>query len=301
MLRAARKSHLSCGRDGYMLFRTFVENTNVDTIMDNKKILYISQEIEPYMRESEMAHVSRYLPQLIQEAGQEVRIFMPRYGLVNERRNQLHEVIRLSGLNLIINDTDHPLIIKVASIPQARMQVYFIDNDDFFKRKSKFAVDGKQHKDNDERSIFFVRGAFETIKKLLWIPDVIHCHGAFTALALIYLKQVYHDDPCFAKAKIVYSLYNDPSPVEMPAELFEKLRFDKLADELLAPMEGQTDSVALDRLAIAYADGLVRGSAELSPEVETLLSQTDKPVLGYQQEIDTEAYNLFYNQVLTHN
>ncbi|MDY6122413.1 MAG: glycogen/starch synthase [Porphyromonas sp.] len=269
--------------------------------MDSKKILYISQEIRPYVDDSEIATTSRQLPQFVQESGQEVRIFMPRYGLVNERRNQLHEVIRLSGLNLIINDTDHPLIIKVASIPQARMQVYFIDNDDFFKRKSKFEIDGKPHKDNDERSIFFVRGAFETIKKLLWIPDIIHCHGAFTALALIYLKHVYHDDPCLSKAKIVYSLYTEERAVEMSQALFEKLHFDKITDDLLVPMQGQTDAAALNRLAVAYADGLVRGSRELSPEMEKLLSQTSKPVLSYQEEVDTEAYDVFYNQVLQSN
>lgn len=174
-----------------------------------------------------------------------MRIFMPRYGMINERRNQLHEVIRLSGINMIINDNDHPLIIKVASIQQARMQIYFIDNEDFFKRKTMFKVDSKRPNDNDERSIFFVRGALEAIKKLRWIPDVIHCHGWFTALAMVYLKKFYHDDPVLKKAKVVYSLYKEEEHNLIPKDLFEKLRFDKITDEDFKMMDNTTDTNAL--------------------------------------------------------
>ncbi len=152
-----------------------------------KKILYISQEIFPYLPESELANMGRYLPQAVQELGRETRTFMPKFGAINERRNQLHEVIRLSGMNLIIDDTDHPLIIKVASIQAARMQVYFIDNDDYFHRKNTIADDEEEeYDDNDERTIFFVRGVMETVKKLRWTPDVIHCQGWMTALAPLY-------------------------------------------------------------------------------------------------------------------
>lgn len=159
-------------------------------VMAKKRVLFISQEIVPYLPESEMANIGRFLPQGIQDKGKEIRTFMPRYGCINERRNQLHEVIRLSGMNLIINDTDHPLIIKVASIQAARMQVYFIDNEDYFQRKHTISdEEGNFFPDNDERSIFFARGVFETVRKLRWAPDLIYCQGWFTALVPLYLKK----------------------------------------------------------------------------------------------------------------
>src|SRR5512138_1560307 len=161
--------------------------------MESRKVLFISQEITPYLGETKLSKIGRYLPQGIQERGKEIRTFMPRYGCINERRNQLHEVIRLSGMNLIIDDTDHPLIIKVASIQSARMQIYFIDNDDYFQRKGTVADDdGSEYADNDERCIFFARGVLETVKKLRWTPDIIHCHGWITALAPLYIKKVYN-------------------------------------------------------------------------------------------------------------
>ncbi len=160
--------------------------------MEKKKILFISQEISPFLPKSEISNTARSLAQGIQEAGKEIRVFMPRFGVINERRHQLHEVIRLSGMNLIIDDADHPLIIKVASISSARMQVYFIDNDEFFKRKNTLVDDSKkEHKDNDERSIFFNRGVLETVKKLGWQPDVIHCSGWMTSLMPLYIKHIY--------------------------------------------------------------------------------------------------------------
>lgn len=268
--------------------------------MDSKKVLYISQEIFPYLPETDISVVSRNLPQAIQERGNEVRIFMPRYGLINERRNQLHEVIRLSGINMIINDNDHPLIIKVASIQSARMQVYFIDNDDFFKRKTKYDIKAKQENDNDERAIFFVRGALEAIKKLRWIPDVIHCHGWFTALAAVYLKKVYADDPCLQKAKIVYSAYNDGGQGVIPQSLFAKLEFDKIMGDDLAVMDGSVDYVALNKLAIHYSDGVIQGSEMLSPEVaEYIGTLKDKPFLPYQGAEDyAEAYDDFYDKLV---
>lgn len=268
--------------------------------MDSKKILYISQEIFPYLPETDISVLSRNLPQYIQERGNEVRIFMPRYGIINERRNQLHEVIRLSGINMIINDNDHPLIIKVASIQSARMQVYFIDNDDFFKRKTMYDIKPKQENDNDERAIFFVRGALEAIKKLRWIPDVIHCHGWFTTLAALYLKKMYADDPCFQKVKVVYSVYNDAGQGTMPETLFSKLEFDKISGEDIAVMGNAVDYLALNRLAIHYSDGVVQGSETIAPELtECISSLKDKPFLPYQgTENYDEAFDNFYNTLL---
>ncbi len=174
--------------------------------MKNKsKILFVSQEITPYLKETKMGKIGRYLPQGIQESGKEMRTFMPRFGLINERRNQLHEVIRLSGMNLIIDDTDHPLIIKVASIQTARMQVYFIDNEDYFQRKAMIRDPKTEafYEDNDERTVFFSRGVLETVKKLGWAPDVIHCNGWMSALVALYVKTAYKDNPLFAKSKVV--------------------------------------------------------------------------------------------------
>ena len=176
--------------------------------MSKQRILYVSQEITPYLPESEMSVIGRQLPQGIQERGREIRTFMPKYGSINERRNQLHEVIRLSGMNLIIKDTDHPLIIKVASIQAARMQVYFIDNEDFFDRKAVLSDSkGKEFGDNDERAIFFARGVLETVKKLRWAPDLVHCHGWFTSVLPLYLKKAFNEDPLFHETKVVYSVY----------------------------------------------------------------------------------------------
>ena len=178
--------------------------------MENTRVLFVCSEITPYLPETPISTIGRQLPQGIQDLGHEIRTFMPRYGCINERRNQLHEVIRLSGMNLIINDTDHPLIIKVASISAARMQIYFIDNDDYFHRKNLYRDnDGNFFADNDERSIFFARGVLETVRKLRWSPNVVHCHGWFSALMAVYLKKSYKDDPLYANSKVVISIYGE--------------------------------------------------------------------------------------------
>ena len=174
-----------------------------------KKVLFINQEITPYVPETNMSVMGRDLPQKVQEAGLEIRTFMPKWGNINERRGQLHEVIRLSGMNLIIDDTDHPLIIKVASIPQSRIQVYFIDNDDYFtKRQMTTDEAGEEYADNGERAIFFARGVLETVKKLRWTPDIIHCQGWMSAVVPFYVKKAYHEEPSFANTKIVTSLFS---------------------------------------------------------------------------------------------
>lgn len=263
--------------------------------MSTKRILYISQEIFPYVDETEISKISRELPEFIQQHKYEVRLFMPKYGIINERRNQLHEVIRLSGANICIDNRDHPLFIKVASIQSARMQVYFINNDDFFKRKTDFAVPTKGGNDNDERSIFFVRGSLETVKKLRWVPDVIHCHGAFSALAMLYLRKVYQDEAVFQQAKLVVSLYNEEKSVNIPESLFGRLQFDHITEEDYAVMEGKTDHQALMRLAVQYADALVEGSEHLDAELKAFALASGKPFLAYPgAEHPAEAYHEFY-------
>ncbi len=229
--------------------------------MEKKRILYISQEINPYLQNTEISNIARALPQNMNENGFEVRVFMPRFGLINERRHQLHEVIRLSGMNLIINDMDQPLIIKVASIPQARIQVYFIDNEEYFKRKGQFAdKSGTFYKDNDERSIFFSRGVLETVKKLGWTPDIIHCHGWMTSLVPLYLRNQYSDEPTFAESKIVSSVYDEDFNGSLNKKMTDKIAFDGIngdSTELIS----DPSFIQLSKLAIANSDAVIFNSS----------------------------------------
>lgn len=264
-----------------------------------ERVLFVSQEVVPYLPESHIGNIGRHLPQGTQERGREIRTFMPRFGCINERRNQLHEVIRLSGMNLIVDDTDHPLIIKVASIQPARMQVYFIDNEEYFQRKFFLSgKDGKFYADNDERAIFFCRGVIETVKKLGWAPDVIHCHGWMTALLPFFIKTVYKDDPLFENSKIVYSVYNDAYEGCLDARMSEKIKFDTLTDEDVSLFESATHSV-LTKAAIKYADAVVIGDEELTPEAAAAITGVDKPVLGFKDEESyLDAYSEFYTEIL---
>lgn len=268
--------------------------------MDAKKILFITQEITPYLPETEISTICRNLPQGIQERGREIRTFMPKFGNINERRNQLHEVIRLSGMNLIIDDTDHPLIIKVASIQAARMQVYFIDNDDFFQRKATVAEeDGTEFEDNDDRSIFYVRGVLETVKKLRWIPDIIHCHGWMAALTGIYIKKAYADDPCFKNSKIVYSVYGDDFKVPFKASFAQKLKLKGITDKDLTSLKGDVDFASLTKLAIDFSDGVAQGSEQINEEVLNYIPTKKIPFLPYQtSETYIDSFNEFYDVVM---
>lgn len=270
--------------------------------MSQKKILYITQEIYPYLDESPISNTSRFLPQAIQEKGKEIRAFMPKYGTINERRNQLHEVIRLSGMNLIIDDADHSLIIKVASIQSARMQVYFIDNEDYFQNRELLTdKDGEEYEDNDERSIFFIRGVMETIKKLRWVPDVIHCHGWFSALAPLYIKKGYADDPCFRNSKVVYSLYDETFKKPFQQDFANKLRYDGIGDKEVKEVEviGTIDYTKLMKLAIDYSDGIIMGSETVDPELIRYASEKGIELLPYQADFNqyAEEINRFYDRI----
>ena len=267
--------------------------------MEKKKVLFIFQEITPYLPESEKSIIGRYLPQGIQERGKEIRTFMPRYGCVNERRNQLHEVIRLSGMNLVINDTDHPLIIKVASIQAARMQVYFIDNEDYFHRKFVMTdKNGDPFEDNDERAIFFARGVLETVIKLRWSPDVIHCHGWFGSIVPILIKRTFADDPLFENSKVVLSVYDDEFNKSFDKSFASKVQNDEITSDDVAILK-EPGYTSLYKLGIQYADGIIKGSPTLGKEVEETLGNCGKPVLGYQnEETYIDAYNEFYDKIL---
>ena len=228
--------------------------------MKKAKVLFISQEITPFLELTEISKIARFLPQGIQEKGKEIRTFMPRFGLINERRNQLHEVIRLSGMNLIIDDSDHPLIIKVASIQSARMQVYFIDNDEYFQRKSIFRDAKKKfHKDNEDRMVFFCRGVLETVKKLGWAPDIIHCNGWMTSLIPLYLKTIYREEPVFKKAKVVYTVFDNQFEESLGKDFARKASLNHIDDEHLEPLDEPRELVEQPLHGRADAARLVVG------------------------------------------
>ena len=265
-----------------------------------KRVLFVNSEIFPYLPETGISLIGRYLPQGIQERKREIRSFMPRFGCINERKNQLHEVIRLSGMNIIINDVDRPLVIKVASISAARMQVYFIDNEDYFHRKQVYLDEtGKFFDDNAERAIFFARGVLETVKKLRWAPDIIHCQGWISHMLPLYLKKSYIDDPIFSESKVVLSLYDD-TPKEMFSSDFSDLAmFNGVQKEDISLLSSPS-GINLAKLAIRYSDGVIIGSEDIPSELAEACKGL--PVLPYNKESFEDGsyideYNNFYSQI----
>ncbi len=265
--------------------------------MKDKRILYVSSEVIPYLPETELSSTAFNVAKFAHSKGVQTRIFMPRFGVINERRHQLHEVIRLSGMNLIINDMDMPLIIKVASIPKERMQVYFIDNDEYFKRKAIYTdEDDKLFNDNDERMIFFAKGVVETVKKLNWAPDIIHVHGWMASLLPLYLKEYYKEEPLFTDSKIVTSLYNDEFKGELNNELVKKVKFDKINNSSITHLENPTQENIL-RNAVLNSDAIIKGSDQYSEEFQQFIKDSGVMVLDYQsEEYLTEAYLDFYKE-----
>ena len=286
-IQSARMQVYFIDNDDYFQNRLQVTDENGEEYEDNdaRAIFY--------------ALVGRNLPQAIQEKGREIRTFMPKWGNINERRNQLHEVIRLSGMNLIIDDTDHPLIIKVASIQSARMQVYFIDNDDYFQNRLQVTDEnGEEYEDNDARAIFYARGVLETVKKLRWCPDIIHCHGWMTALAPLYIKKVYKDEPSFRDAKVIFSLYEDDFKQPFHADFSNKLLLKGIAKKDIAGLKEPIDYTALCKLAADFSDGIIQQSEHVNEEVLNYARESGKPVLEYQSpENFAEACNDFYDKV----
>ena len=265
--------------------------------MAKKKILFINQEISPYVPDTELSIMGRALPQAMQEKGHEIRTFMPKWGNINERRGQLHEVIRLSGMNLIINDTDHPLIIKVASIPSARVQVYFIDNDDYFgKRLMEKDEMGNDYPDNGERAIFFARGVLETVKKLRWVPDIIHCQGWMSAVVPLYIKTAYQDEPSFANTKVVTSFFAKNLTNDLGTNFKKCVEFRETTADLLSPYKEVFDFEEMGKLAIDYSDGIILASPEADKSFEQYASTKNIPVLGYQEDF-ADSYEALYAKI----
>jgi len=267
--------------------------------MSKTKILFVSHEMNPFLEISNIANITRQLPQAMQEKGFEIRILIPRFGVINERRNRLHEVIRLSGMNITVNEMDLPLLIKVASLQTARMQVYFLDNEDYFQRKYIFRdKDENFYTDNDERMIFFCKGALETVKKLGWLPDIVHCHGFMSSLIPMYLKTAYKSDPMFKSTKSIYSIYENCFEEKMAANFNEKALSGamKPADtELLK----KADCGKLHMNAAKYADGIIIGSPKIDKKVTEYLKDIKTPILGYQNEDEyLETFASFYEDIM---
>ncbi len=267
--------------------------------MSKKRVLFVTQEMNPYTTISEISDIVRQLAPFAQGQGMEVRVLMPKYGSINERRHRLHEVVRLSGMNIIVDDDDYPLIIKVASLPGARLQVYFLDNEEFFKRKFVFnGEDEKPFEDNQERMVFFCKGVVETVKKFGWPPDIIHCHGWMTSLVPFFLKTVYSNEPIFEKSKVVYSAYENAYEETFTEKFFEIAAINQLETEDMAEFNvGGKPKLLLG--GIKYADALVKGAEKLPDDVMKAIDAADKPLLeAFPEEEINDQMMEFYKGLL---
>lgn len=267
--------------------------------MAKTKILFVTHEMSPFLEISKISEITRQLPQAMQEKGFEIRILMPRFGNINERRNRLHEVIRLSGMNIVVDNNDNPLIIKVASLPAARMQVYFLDNEEYFQRKKVFRDEsGKFFDDNNERSLFFCKGALETVKKLGWSPDVVHCHGWFTAMIPLYLKKVYHDDPTFKDAKVFYSLFNEDKDFgadSLSAKYANMAAQEDVSDDDAA-VYGSGSYADVYKGALTYTDVVVLADDELDKDVLKFVEEQKIRTFKPESIDDYENYATLYEE-----
>ena len=303
---SGRKAKGNTGKylENSRVFRTFVPPfvRSIKSLkhMSKLRILYVASEINPFLQTSEVADFVRKLPQAMQERGMEIRILVPRFGLINERKNRLHEVVRLSGINISVGDEEKPLTIKVASIPNAKLQVYFIDNEDYFHRKSVFHdKDEKFFEDNDERAIFFCKGVIETVKKLGWAPDVVHCNDWITSLIPLYLKTTYKNDPIFKNTKTVFTVYNNEFSHKFDGSLVEKVKMIDIEDSMLTPLES-ADFQGFIKIGAQNADAVIKAGEEFSESLTQLFSEfgDDKKVDTIEKDENfTESYFNLYNEL----
>ncbi|MFZ4543301.1 MAG: glycogen/starch synthase [Saprospiraceae bacterium] len=268
--------------------------------MSKLKLLVVTQELDPYTELSEIASLVSRLPQYAQDKGGfELRVLMPRYSSINERRHRLHEVVRLSGMNIIIDDDDYPLVIKVASMPNSRMQVYFLENEDYFKRKNLFADEnGVPFEDNHERMIFFGKGVLEIVKKFGWSPDIIHCHGWLTGMLPLFVKNAYAHEPIFKNSKVIYSAYNSTPEMPIAENFVQKAAINGMDTEALGAYMID-NKLSIDAGATLFADGIIMGSETYNEALTKILDETSKPLLEHQSEEGyLPAYMEFYNHLL---
>jgi len=279
----------------------FYGHIKKSTFMSKLRILYVASEIDPFLQTSEVADFVRKLPQAMQEKGMEIRILVPRFGLINERKNRLHEVVRLSGINISVGDEEKPLVIKVASIPAAKLQVYFIDNEDYFKRKFVFSdKEDKFYEDNDERIVFFCKGALETVKKLGWAPDIVHCNDWMTSLIPLYIKTTYKNDPIFQNSKTVFTVYDNKFNHTFNDDLFNKVKMIDVEDENLKNLKS-ADYSGFMKLGMEYSDAVIKASDDLNEELTQLFDDCEEKKKVNTIEKDenfTESYFELYNELI---
>jgi starch synthase len=268
--------------------------------MGKKKILFASQEINPYLPETYMSNVGLNLPKNSIELGNETRVFLPKFGVIKEKANNLHEVIRLSGMNLILDDFDHQLIIKVASIQSARMQIYFIDNDEYFPKKVMFHdEDGNFLKNNEERMIFYCKGVIETVKKLGWSPEMIHCQGWFSSLIPMYIKKIFNEDPLFKDTKVIYNVFDTEFEGSLDMGMVNKLLFENKLEESDLELLKEPTFANLNKFAISYSDAVIQGSENINADVLDYMKSSELPFMGYPGEEEYEAqYNNFFDSLV---
>lgn len=267
--------------------------------MSKLRILYVASEINPFMQYSDVADFVRKLPQAMQEKGMEIRILVPRFGLINERKNRLHEVVRLSGINISVGEEEKPLIIKVASIPNAKLQVYFIDNEDYFQRKSIFFdKENKFHADNDERAIFFCKGVLETVKKLGWAPDIVHCNDWMTSLIPLYMKTRYKLDPIYKDAKSVFTIHNNTFSHKFSNEIIQKAKMLDIEEKMLSNLKS-ADFDGFIKIGAQYADAVIisddKSNAGLNKLIASMESETKFNTFDENSLVD--SYYNFYNEL----
>ena len=267
--------------------------------MSKYRILYVASEINPFLQTSEVADFVRKLPQAMQERGMEIRILVPRFGLINERKNRLHEVVRLSGINIAVGEEEKPLIIKVASIPNAKLQVYFIDNEDYFHRKSVFHdPQNKFYEDNDERAIFFCKGVIETVKKLGWAPDIVHCNDWITSLIPLYLKTTYKNDPIFKNTKTVFTVYDNSFSHKFGNDLLEKVKMIDIEDNMLSNLQS-ADYEGFIKLGIEFSDAVITAGEpkNLNGLFDDVTNEKKVETIGNDEDFTESYYNL-YNELV---
>ena len=268
--------------------------------MSRFRILYVASEINPFLQTSEVADFVRKLPQAMQERGMEIRILVPRFGLINERKNRLHEVVRLSGINIAVGEEEKPLVIKVASIPNAKLQVYFIDNEDYFHRKSVFFdKEDNFYEDNDERAIFFCKGVLETVKKLGWAPDIVHCNDWMTSLIPIYLKTTYKNDPIFKNTKSVFTVYDNVFTHKFEGNIIEKAKMMDIDNEMLKNLES-ADFNGFIKIGLEYADAAIKAEDDFSTSLAQLFNefQTEKKIDTIEKDENfLDSYFNLYNEL----
>jgi starch synthase len=275
-------------------FRLYSKFKNMSKI----RILYVASEINPFLQTTEVADFVRQLPQAMQERGMEIRILVPRFGIINERKNRLHEVVRLSGINIAVGDEEKPLIIKVASIPNAKLQVYFIDNEDYFHRKSVFHdKENNFYEDNDERAIFFCKGVIETVRKLGWAPDIVHCNDWITSFIPLYLKTTYKNDPLFKNTKTVFTVYDNPFSHKFKATLLDKVKMIDIEDSMLGNLK-TADFEGFIKLGVEFSDAVIVSGE--SKKLEGLFKKIKEKKIETIEigENYTESYYNLYNELV---